>query len=160
MNWTQKKQKAPKSTFKNDNFQIQVKNGQLKEPFASATLKFDIAGKTFAANFVVVRKLIGPVTWLHFVRNNSVVLDTTHGLIQVPHLMKQVKRTSEMGAKPQVVLTDDVLTMPPNTTKTITAFVDHPSEWNTTVTATPLEKFTEAASLLISKSRSTITKRN
>ena len=39
--------------------------------------------------------------------------------------------------------------------KTITAFVDHPSEWNTTWTMTPMEKFTETASLLISHSMST-----
>ena len=42
------------------------------------------------------------------------------------------------------------------TTKTITAFVDHSSEWNTTGTVTPVEKFTEAASLIISHSMSTI----
>ena len=35
------------------------------------------------------------------------------------------------------------------------AFFDHPSEWNTTRTVTPLEKFTEKASLLISHSVST-----
>ena len=34
--------------------------------------------------------------------------------------------------------------------------MDHPSKWNTTGTVTPLEKFTETASLLISHSMSTI----
>ena len=42
------------------------------------------------------------------------------------------------------------------TTKTITAFVDHPSEWHTIGTVTPVGKFIEAASLLISHSISTI----
>ena len=46
--------------------------------------------------------------------------------------------------------------MPPTATKTITAFVDHPSKWNTTGTVTTLEKFTETANLLISPSMSTI----
>ena len=41
------------------------------------------------------------------------------------------------------------------TTKTITAFVDHPSEWHTTVTVAPVGELTEAASLLISQSIST-----
>ena len=41
-------------------------------------------------------------------------------------------------------------------TRTITAFVDHVSEWNTTGTVTPLEKFTETASLIIFHSMSTI----
>ena len=45
------------------------------------------------------------------------------------------------------------------TTKTIKAFVDHTSEWNTTGTVTPVEKFTETASLLVSHSMSTISDR-
>ena len=90
-------------------------------------------------------------------RNNSVVIDTTHGLIHFPHLTTQVKTTSsEATTKPQPVITDEPLTIPPTTTKTITAFIDHPSKRNTTGTVTPLEKFTETASLLISHSLSTI----
>ena len=40
--------------------------------------------------------------------------------------------------------------------KTNTAFVDHLLEWNTTGTVTPVEKFTETASFIISHSMSTI----
>ena len=43
------------------------------------------------------------------------------------------------------------------TTKTITAFVDDPSDWNITCTVTPLAKLTETASLPISHSMSTNT---
>ena len=69
----------------------------------------------------------------------------------------QVKTaSSETNTKPQPVITDEALTKPPTTTKTITAFIDHPSKWNTTGTVTPLEKFTETASLLVSHSISTI----
>ena len=90
-------------------------------------------------------------------RNNSVVIDTTHGLIHFPHLTMQVKTaSSETTTKPQPVITDEAPTIPPTTTKTITAFIDHPSKWNTTGTVTPLEKFTEKASLLIFHSMSTI----
>ena len=90
-------------------------------------------------------------------RNNSIVIDTTHGLIYFQHLTMQVKTaSSETTTKPQPVITDDALTIPPTTTKTITTFVDHPSKWNTTGTVTPLGKFTETAYLLISHSRSTI----
>ena len=42
------------------------------------------------------------------------------------------------------------------TTKTITAFVGHLSEWNTTGNVTPVEKFIETASLTISLSISSI----
>ena len=94
---------------------------------------------------------------LHFIRNNSVIIDTTHGLIHFPHLTKQVKTASrETTKKAQPVIFDDVLALPPTTPKTITTFVDHPSKWNTTGTVKQLEKFRETASLLISHSMSTM----
>ena len=69
----------------------------------------------------------------------------------------QVKTaSSETTTKPQPVIMDEDLTIPPATTKTVRAFIDHPSKWRTTGTVTPLEKFTETASLLISHSMSTI----
>ena len=154
------KQKALKNILKIDdppNFQIQVANGQLEKPLSTATLKFEIRDNSFAEHFVVMKKLTGPRIGLHFMRNNSVVIDTTHGLTHFPHLTMQVKTaSSEKTTKPQSVITDEALTIPPMTTKTITAFIDYPSRWNTTGTVTPLEKFTETASLLNSHSISTI----
>ena len=153
-------EKAPNNILKIDdppNFQIQVANGQLKKPLATATLKFEIGDKTFTEHFVLMKKLTGRIIGLHFMRTNSLVLDSTHGLIHFPHLIMQVETApSETTTKRQPVITDDALTKPPTTTKTTTAFVDHPSKWNTTCTVTPLEKFTETASLLISHSMSTI----
>ena len=90
-------------------------------------------------------------------RHNSVVIDTTHGLIHFPHLTMQVRSAlNQTSTKPPAVLIHDNITIPQMTTKTITAFVDHVLEWNTTGTVTPVEKFTETASLLISHSMSTI----
>ena len=67
-----------------------------------------------------MKKLTGPIIVLHFMRNNSVVIDTTHGLIHFPHLTMQVKTaSSETPTKLQPVITDETLTMPPTTTKTI-----------------------------------------
>ena len=153
-------QQAPSNILKIDdppNFQIHVANGQLEEPTATATLKFDIGDHIFAEHFVVMKNLTGPIIGLHFMKHNSVVIDTTHGLIHFPHLTMQVKcASSQASAKPQPVLIHDSITIPQMTTKTITAFVDHVSEWNTTGTVTPVEKFTEAASLIISHSMSTI----
>ena len=69
----------------------------------------------------------------------------------------QVKTaSSDTLTKPQPIITDKTLTIPPTTTKTITAFIDHQSKWNTTGTVTPLDKFRETASLLISHSMFTI----
>ena len=93
-------------------------------------------------------------------KNNSVVIGTTRGLIYFQKLTMQVKKApSETTTKPRLVVTDNALTIPPTTTKTITTFVDHPSKWNTLGTVTPLEKFMETASLLISLSMSTITEK-
>ena len=154
------KQKVPNNIIKIDdppNFQKQVANGQLEKPLSTATLKFETGDNSIAEHFVVMKKLTGPILGLLFMRNNSVVIDTTHGLILFPHLTMQVKTaSSETTTKPQPVTTDGTLTIPPTAPKTITAFIDHPTKWNTTSTVTPLEKFTETASLLISHSMSTI----
>ena len=154
------KQQAPANIFNiNDppNFQIQVANGQLEQPILTTTLKFDIGDNTFAEHLVVMKGLIGPIKGLHFMRHNSVVIDTTHGLIKFPLLRMQAKNAaSETSAKPQPVLIADNTTVPPMKTKPITAFVDHPWEWHTTGFLTIRGKFKEAASLLISDSISTI----
>ena len=87
MTWKTIKQRAPKNILKIDDppsFQIQVANGQLEKPLSTATLKFEIGDNSFAEHFVVMKKLTGPITGLHFMRNNSVVIDTTHGLIHFP----------------------------------------------------------------------------
>ena len=133
------KEKTPNNLLKIDdppNFQIQVANGQLEKPLTTTTLKFEIGDNTFVEHFVVMKNLTGPKIGLHFIRNKSVVNDTTHGLIHFPHLTMQVETaSSETTTKPQPVFTVDALTISPTTTKTITAFVDHPSKWNTTIPA-------------------------
>ena len=154
------KQQSPSNTLKIDdppNFQIQVANGQLQKPTATATLKFGIGDHIFVEHFVVMENLTGPIIGLHFMRHNSVVIDTTYGLIHFPHLTMKVKiALNQTSTKPQAVFIHDNITIPQMTTKTITPFVDHVSEWKTTGTVTPVEKFTETASLIISHSMSTI----
>ena len=127
-------QQAPSNILKivdPPNFQVQVANGQLEKPTATAVLKFDIGDHIFAEHFVVMKNLTGPIIGLNFMKRNSVVNDTTHGLIHFPHLTMQVKSaSSQTSAKPQPVLIHDSITIPQMTRETITAFVDHSSEWN------------------------------
>ena len=83
------KQKAPSFFLKIDDspkFYIQGANGKLQKSLATATPKFENVGNLFAEHFVVMKKLIGPIVGLPFMRNNSVVLDTTHGLIHFSHV--------------------------------------------------------------------------
>ena len=69
------------------------------------------------------------------------------------HNAIQVKSaSSQASAKLQAVLIHDSITIPQMTTKTITAFVDHLSEQNTTGIVTPVKKFTETKRLIISHS--------
>ena len=159
------KQQSPSNILKIDdppNFQNQVANGQLEKPTATTTtLKLDIGDHIFAEHFVVMKNLTGTIIGLHFMRHNNVVIDTTHGLIHFPHLTMQVKSAlTQTSAKSQAVFIHDSITISQQRTKTITAFVDHVSEWNTTGTVTPVEKFTETASPIISHSLSTVNDKN
>ena len=143
------KAKAPNNVPKigdPPNFQIQVANGQLEKPLAKTTLKFEIGENNFAEHFLVMRKLTGPIVGLPFMRDSSVMIGMTNGLKHFLHLILQVKEaSSETATKPQPVITDDAMTIPATTTETITAFVDHPSKWNTTGTVTPMKRCTETA---------------
>ena len=136
-------------------FQVQAANNQLEQPFATAALKFDNGDHTFWEHFVVLKNLTGTYIGLHFMSCNTVVIDTTHGLIHFPHLRMYVKSTARgTSAKHQAVFIHETMTIPRKTAKTITAFVDPSSKRNTTGTVTPMEKYTEAASLLLSHSTS------
>ena len=104
-----------------------------------------------------MKNMTGPIIGLHFMRHNTVVIDTKHAFIHFPHFTIQVKSaSSQTSAKPRAVLIYESITIPQMTIKTITVFVDHLSEWNTTGTVTPVEKLTETASLIISPPISTI----
>ena len=88
-------QKAPNNILKIDdlpNFQIHVANGQFEKPLSTTALKFEIGDNSFAELFVVMKKLTGPILGLHFMRNNSVVIDTTHGLIHFPPCRCKLKQ--------------------------------------------------------------------
>ena len=83
------KQQAPTNILKIDDppsFGMQVANDQLEKPISTVTLKFSIGDNTFADHFVVMKNLRGPIVGLDFLRPNSVVIDTTHGLIHFPYL--------------------------------------------------------------------------
>ena len=101
------KQQAPSIILKIDdppNFWVQVANGQLEKPIATTTLNFDIWDHIFAKHFVVMKNLTGSIIGLHFMRRNSVVIDTTHGFIHLPLLTMQVKSAlSRTSAKPKLI---------------------------------------------------------
>ena len=91
------KEPVPNNIFNSDDLthsQVQVVNVQMEKPLATATLTFDVGDDNFVEHSVVVKKLTGPIIGLHFLRHNTLAVDTTHGLILFPHLTKQVKRVN------------------------------------------------------------------
>ena len=126
------KEQAPSKILKTDDppkFQTQVANGELEKPTSTAILQFDIGDHSFAEHFVELKDLTRPIIGLHYMRHNSVVIDTTHGLIHFPLLAMGVKNaSSQKSAKTPAFLIHDSITIPQLTTQTFTGFVDHLSE--------------------------------
>ena len=115
---TQKK-KALSNILKIDdprNFQTKVAIDQLEKlekPIAAFILKFKIRNNTIAECFIVLKQINKAIIGLHFVSNNSVVIDTTQSLKHFPKLTIEVKTASiETIAKPQLVSSEDALTIP------------------------------------------------
>ena len=94
-------------------FFVHVANDQVEKLLRIALLKFDIEYHIYAKHFVVKEELRGPIISLHFMRHNSVVIDTTRGLIHFQQMTMQVKIVpSKKSARPKVVLNHDALTVP------------------------------------------------
>ena len=160
VNWTEWNSKPQPTSSKSTtlpSFQIKIAKGPLEKTLATATLKFEIGDGTLAEHFVVMMKLTGPIIGFNFMRNSTVVNGPTHGFILFPHFRMQIKTAAiEKIAQPQVFLTGDALTIPLMTTKTFTAFRDHPWEWNAAGLVTPLAKFRDTTAWLIFHSTSTL----
>ena len=91
------KQQAMSNILKMDNppnFHMKASNGQIEKALATATLKVGIGDSTFADHFVILKNITGLIIGSHFMRNNSVVVDTTHCFIHFPQLTMQVKTDS------------------------------------------------------------------
>ena len=155
------KQQAPTNVFKNDdlpNFQTHVGNYNFEKPIGTTTLKFGTGENTFAKNFVVMKKLEEQFMGLHFMRHNSVVIDTTQSLVIFPDFLTTDLRSANSVnfSKQKTLLSNVNLTLPPMTTKTISAPVAQTLDWRPPGTLSPREKFTETASLPLSHSMLTI----
>ena len=102
-----------------------------------------------------MKKIKGAIVWLHYMRHNSVVIDTTHSLKIFNHLTMQITSASS-GEKLKTPIHSQrwQIDNSPDDDKN-NAFDDHSSEWETAGTMTPPKTITETANLLISHSKST-----
>ena len=90
----QNKQQAPNFNIKTDNppnLQKHVANGRLKKPMATVNCKINKGDNSFAEPSVILTKSAGPKIGLQFFRHNSVVIDSTQGLIHLTQVTIQVK---------------------------------------------------------------------
>ena len=146
-----RKQQATTKIFKIDDplkLQKLAANGQLEKPLETVTLIFHFGDSTSVEHFVARKNLTAPIKGSHLMRHTIVVIGRTHGLKRFPYLTIHFRNAvSEISSKPESVLNEKSLNIAPRTTKTIRDFVDHPLEWNTASTVTPVVKFTVTARL-------------
>ena len=72
-------------------FQIMVANGQLKAPFATVELQFQVGDNTFREKFLVMTNLTSPLIGLLFLQRNSIILDMRQGILNFPFFSLQLK---------------------------------------------------------------------
>ena len=114
-------------------FKLQVANGDIETPTKTIILQFEISDWNFEETFLVAKRLTGPVLGLTFLKINSVILDVSQGLLHFPHLTYSIE-TDEYTRNRRLykVQIKNPLTIPPETTQTITAYTNIASAIDTT----------------------------
>ena len=120
-------------------FKLQVANGDIETPTKTIILQFEIGDWNFKETFIVAKRLTVPILGLTFLKNNSAILDVSQGLLHFPHLTYSIE-TDEYtrNRKLYKVQIKNPLTIPPETTQTITGSTDIPSNVDTTGVINPL----------------------
>ena len=72
-------------------FQIMVAIGQLKAPFATVELQFEVGDITFREKIIVITNLTSLLIGLLFLQSNSSILDMRQGILNFPFFSMQMK---------------------------------------------------------------------
>ena len=101
-------------------------------------LHFGLGDWSFKETFIVAKWLTGPILGLTFLKNNSAILDVSQGLLHFPHLTYSIE-TDEYSRNRKLykVQIKSALTIPPETTETITAYTNIASTIDTTGVINP-----------------------
>ena len=136
-------------------FKIVVANGQKENPSGSAELQFEVGDFTFREKFVILQNITSPIIGLHFLRHTNAKIDVRQGLIHFPYLSMQMKIQPEPKPyKEQAVTIPKEVTIPPETTRSLSAIIPKIGEWEMTGVITPREQFTGDNKLLVTNSLS------
>ena len=141
-------------------FKLQVANGDIETPTKTIILQFEIGDWNFKETFIVAKRLTGPILGLTFLKNNSAILDVGQGLLHFPHLTYSIE-TDEYtrNRKLYKVQIKNPLTIPPETTQTITGSTDIPSNVDTTDVINPATNHCSGDPLVVASSISTASNR-
>ena len=141
-------------------FKLQVANGDIETPTKTIILQFEIGDWNFKETFIVAKRLTGPILGLTFLKNNSAILDVSQGLLHFPHLTYSIE-TDEYtrNRKLYKVQIKNPLTIPPETTQTITGSTDTPSNVDTTGVINPATNHCSGDPLVVASSISTASNR-
>ena len=141
-------------------FKLQVANGDIETPTKTIILQFEIGDWNFKETFIVAKRLTGPILGLTVLKNNSAILDVSQGLLHFPHLTYSIK-TDEYtrNRKLYKVQIKNPLTIPPETTQTITGSTDIPSNVDTTGVINPATNHCSGDPLVVASSTSTASNR-
>ena len=141
-------------------FKLQVANGDIEAPTKTIILQFEIGDWNFKETFIVAKRLTGPILGLTFLKNNSAILDVSQGLLHFPHLTYSIE-TDEYtrNRKMYKVQVKNPITIPPETTQTITAYTDITSTIGTTGVINPATNHCSGDPLVVASSISTASNR-
>ena len=141
-------------------FKLQVANGDIEAPTKTIILQFEIGDWNFKETFIVAKRLTGPILGLTFLKNNSAILDVSQGLLHFPHLTYSIE-TDEYtrNRKMYKVQVKNPITIPPETTQTITAYTDITSTIDTTGVINPATNHCSGDPLVVASSISTASDR-
>ena len=141
-------------------FKLQVANGDIETPTRAIILQFETGDWNFKETFFVAKRLTGPILGLTFLKNNSAILDVSQGLLHFPHLTYSIE-TDEYtrNRKLYKVQIKNPLTIPPETTQTITGYTDISSSIDTTGVINPATNHCSGDPLVVVSSISTASNR-
>ena len=141
-------------------FKLHVANSDIETPTKTIILQFEIGDWNFKETFIVAKPLTGPILGLTFLKNNSAILDVSQGLLHFPHLTYSIE-TNEYTRNRTLykVQIKSPLTIPPETTQTITAYTDIASTIDTTGVINPATNHCSGDHLVVASWTSTASNR-
>ena len=135
---------------------LQVANGDIEAPTKTILLQFEDGDWNFKETFIVAQRLTGPILGLTFLKNNSAILDMSQGLLHFPHLTYSIA-TDENTRNRKLYRhhTKSPITIPPETTQTISVHTNVSSNMDTTGVINPAINHCSGNTLVMASSIST-----